>query len=128
VATLRSNESSADHAKHVEAWMEKCPLKRSAERLPRLGISTPAKLELGIEAMKMDEGDVERASTPKNSCGSLDFARSIAYLVLPFRQRAAAKRRSLFGLAIHGHALLRRHQVTYRPGAYHDAAGYEPFT
>jgi hypothetical protein len=73
----------------VEAWMEKCPLKRSAARLPRLGISTPAELELGIEAMKMDvEGDVEKASTPKNSCGSLDFARSIAYLVLPFRQRA----------------------------------------
>lgn len=107
--------------------MEKCALKRSAERLPRLGNSTLAEPELGLEAMKMDvEGDGKRASIPKTraagfreinciSCSSLSAAR-------------AAKRRSLFGLAMHGHALLRRHQVTYRPGADHDAARYEPFT
>jgi TPP-dependent pyruvate/acetoin dehydrogenase alpha subunit len=46
----------------VEAWMERCPLKRSAERLTRLGIATPAELEAWHEAMKSDvERDIERA-------------------------------------------------------------------
>jgi TPP-dependent pyruvate/acetoin dehydrogenase alpha subunit len=46
----------------VEAWMERCPLKRSTKRLTRLGIATPAELEAWYQAMKRDvEGDIERA-------------------------------------------------------------------
>jgi TPP-dependent pyruvate/acetoin dehydrogenase alpha subunit/glycosyltransferase involved in cell wall biosynthesis len=46
----------------VEAWMERCPLKRSAERLTRLGIATPAQLDAWYQAVKTDvEGDIERA-------------------------------------------------------------------
>jgi TPP-dependent pyruvate/acetoin dehydrogenase alpha subunit len=46
----------------VEAWMQRCPLKRSAERLTRLGIATPAQLEAWYQAMKTGvEGDIERA-------------------------------------------------------------------
>jgi TPP-dependent pyruvate/acetoin dehydrogenase alpha subunit len=46
----------------VEAWMEKCPLKRSAERLKRLGIATPAELDVQYEAIKAEvEDDIERA-------------------------------------------------------------------
>jgi pyruvate dehydrogenase E1 component alpha subunit len=53
--TYRSREE-------VEAWMEHCPLKRSAERLTRLGIAAPAELEAWHRAMTIDlEGDIERA-------------------------------------------------------------------
>jgi pyruvate dehydrogenase E1 component alpha subunit len=46
----------------VEGWMERCPLKRSAERLTRLGIATSMELEAWYQAMKTDvEGDIERA-------------------------------------------------------------------
>jgi TPP-dependent pyruvate/acetoin dehydrogenase alpha subunit len=46
----------------VKAWMERCPLKRSAGRLTRLGIATPAQLETSYQAMKADvEKDIERA-------------------------------------------------------------------
>jgi pyruvate dehydrogenase E1 component alpha subunit len=48
----------------VQAWMERCPLKRSGERLSRLRIATPTKLEAWHQAMKTDvEGDIERART-----------------------------------------------------------------
>jgi TPP-dependent pyruvate/acetoin dehydrogenase alpha subunit len=46
----------------VEAWMEQCPLKRSAGRLTRLGIATLGQLEAWHHAMKADvEVDIERA-------------------------------------------------------------------
>jgi pyruvate dehydrogenase E1 component alpha subunit len=46
----------------VEAWMDKCPLKRSAERLQRLGIATSAELDAAHDAMKAEVEDaVERA-------------------------------------------------------------------
>jgi TPP-dependent pyruvate/acetoin dehydrogenase alpha subunit len=46
----------------VQAWIERCPLKRSAERLTRLDIATPAQLETWHQAMKIDiERDIERA-------------------------------------------------------------------
>jgi TPP-dependent pyruvate/acetoin dehydrogenase alpha subunit len=46
----------------VEAWMEKCPLKRSAERLTRLRITTPAELDAWYRAMEAEvEDDIERA-------------------------------------------------------------------
>jgi TPP-dependent pyruvate/acetoin dehydrogenase alpha subunit len=46
----------------VEVWMERCPLKHSAERLTRLGIATPTELEASHHAMKVDvERDIERA-------------------------------------------------------------------
>jgi len=46
----------------VKAWMERCPLKRSAGRLTRLRIATPAQLETSYQAMKADvEKDIERA-------------------------------------------------------------------
>jgi pyruvate dehydrogenase E1 component alpha subunit len=46
----------------VEAWMDKCPLKRSAECLQRLGIATSAELDVQYEAMKAEVEDaVERA-------------------------------------------------------------------
>jgi TPP-dependent pyruvate/acetoin dehydrogenase alpha subunit len=42
--------------------MEKCPLKRSAERLTRLGIATPAELDARYHVMKAEvEDDIERA-------------------------------------------------------------------
>jgi hypothetical protein len=64
--------------------MEKCRLKRSAERLPRLGISTPAELELGIEAMKATSKERVHPKTRADrwisrdqliSCSSLSAAR-----------------------------------------------------
>jgi pyruvate dehydrogenase E1 component alpha subunit len=46
----------------VEAWMEQCPLKRSSERLARLGIATSAELESWHAATKADvEGAIEKA-------------------------------------------------------------------
>jgi pyruvate dehydrogenase E1 component alpha subunit len=46
----------------VEAWMERCPLKRSSERLMGLGIATPAELESWHAATKADvEGAIEKA-------------------------------------------------------------------
>jgi pyruvate dehydrogenase E1 component alpha subunit len=46
----------------VEAWMERCPLKRSADGLIRLGIATPTELEVRYEKMKAEiEAEVERA-------------------------------------------------------------------
>jgi TPP-dependent pyruvate/acetoin dehydrogenase alpha subunit len=46
----------------VEAWMERCPLKHSAEHLMRLGIATPAQLEAWHQTIKIDvERDIERA-------------------------------------------------------------------
>jgi TPP-dependent pyruvate/acetoin dehydrogenase alpha subunit len=48
--------------KEVEAWMGRCPLKRSSESLMRLGIATSADLETWYHAMRMEvEGDIERA-------------------------------------------------------------------
>ncbi len=48
--------------KEVEAWMERCPLQRSAARLTGLGIATPAQLEVWYQATKADvENAVERA-------------------------------------------------------------------
>jgi pyruvate dehydrogenase E1 component alpha subunit len=48
----------------VEAWMERCPLKRSGERLRRLRIATPIELEAWYQAMKTDvEREIERART-----------------------------------------------------------------
>jgi TPP-dependent pyruvate/acetoin dehydrogenase alpha subunit len=46
----------------VKAWMERCPLKRNAERLTRLGIATPAELKAWHQAMKSEvEREIERA-------------------------------------------------------------------
>jgi TPP-dependent pyruvate/acetoin dehydrogenase alpha subunit len=46
----------------VEAWMERCPVKRSAERLMQLGIATPAQLEKWHQAIKTNlEREIERA-------------------------------------------------------------------
>jgi TPP-dependent pyruvate/acetoin dehydrogenase alpha subunit len=46
----------------VEAWMEQCPLKRSAERLGRLGIATAGQLGAWHQAIKSEvERELERA-------------------------------------------------------------------
>jgi TPP-dependent pyruvate/acetoin dehydrogenase alpha subunit len=48
--------------KEVEAWMERCPLKRSTERLTELGIATARQLETWYNATRSDVEDaVERA-------------------------------------------------------------------
>jgi TPP-dependent pyruvate/acetoin dehydrogenase alpha subunit len=48
--------------KEVEAWMERCPLKRSTERLTALGIATAEQLEAWYNATRSDVEDaVERA-------------------------------------------------------------------
>jgi TPP-dependent pyruvate/acetoin dehydrogenase alpha subunit len=45
----------------VEVWMERCPLKRSAERLTRLGVAAPKELDAWHDAMRTQiESDVER--------------------------------------------------------------------
>jgi TPP-dependent pyruvate/acetoin dehydrogenase alpha subunit len=48
--------------KEVEAWMERCPLKRSGERLTGLGIATTEQLEAWYNTTRSDVEDVvERA-------------------------------------------------------------------
>jgi TPP-dependent pyruvate/acetoin dehydrogenase alpha subunit len=46
----------------VEAWMERCPLNRSAARLTRLGVATPVEIAAWHDRMKVEiEAEIERA-------------------------------------------------------------------